>query len=125
MDECRQAFIENNLGGGDLLNADSDFADTIELSFYKCIKIMTLFRRKFQNVNPDLDEEFQKFLLQNKIDRHSIELLKENKIDGNMIVDVESTLMKGALKEIGIDRKEAVAIVNGFKKMIDAKHKHA
>lgn len=68
------------------------------------MKIVQLFRRELQGTKPkySLDHLCQ-FLKENKLGQY-IEHVKDHVIDGDMVLNVEESVMKKVLKEIGVTR---------------------
>ena len=66
------------------------------------MKIAYLFRKKLKGRTTKYsNEHLSQFLRKCKLDKH-ITALTENGIDGDMILEADSDLMKNVLKEIGI-----------------------
>ncbi len=116
LEEYVQAFIEADVGGDVLLDADCEFLNALEVnSLLDCVRIMTLFTRRLQNTEPRLPvSEVLRFLRENKFEKY-VELFKQNEIDGDMLVDTDPGLIKNMLKDIGIVVVDRVSILNKFK----------
>ena len=100
-----QAFEEKNIDGKMLLEADPTFLASLSVtSPLHQMKIMQLFHREVHGtVLKFSNEHLTQFLCQHKLDVHiSISTLKEHWIDGDMILDVEKSLMESVLEEIGV-----------------------
>ncbi len=116
LDKYRQAFVEAEVGGDVLLDADCEFLNELGVnSLLDCVRIMTLFPRRLQDTEPRLPvSEVLRFLKENKFEKY-VELFEKNEIDGDMMMDTEQGLMKNVLKEIGIVVVDRFKIMSKFK----------
>ena len=103
LSQYTQAFEEKNIDGKTLLEADPTFLASLHVtSPLHQMKIMQLFRREVHGTAVSYsNEHLTQFLRQHKLDMH-IATLKEHWIDGDMILDVEKSLMESVLEEIGV-----------------------
>ncbi len=116
LDKYRQAFVEAEVGGDVLLDADCEFLNELGVnSLLDCVRIMTLFPRRLQDTEPRLPvSEVLRFLRDNRFEKY-VELFEKNEIDGDMMMDTEQGLMKNVLKEIGIVVVDRFKIMSKFK----------
>ncbi len=116
LDKYRQAFVEAEVGGDVLLDANCKLLNTLGVnSNLDCVRIMTLFPRRLQNAEPRLPiSKVLKFFKENKFEKY-VELFKQNEIDGDMLVDTEQELMRNVLEDIGIAVLDTFKILSQFK----------
>ena len=116
LDKYIKAFTDNEVGGDVLLEADCEFLNELGVtSPLDCMRIMTLFPRRLKKCEPHLPvSEVLRFLRENKFDKY-IEHFEKNQIDGDMILNTDTALMKNVLKEIGIGVVDRVRILSKFK----------
>lgn len=105
LSEYAECFEEEDISGDTLLEANSAMLEELEVtSHLHQMKIMHLFRKELQNADTKYsNDHLSSFLQKQKKMDKCIPTLKENGIDGDMILEVDSDLMKKVLKEIGIE----------------------
>lgn len=95
--------MDAEISGDVLLGGDSEMFEELEVtSHLHQMKIAHLFRKELKGSKTKYsNEHLSQFLLECKLDKY-IAALKENGINGDMILEAENDLMKEVLKEIGI-----------------------
>lgn len=84
------------------------------------MKIMHLFPREMKGTGAKYsNDHLTQFLLKNSFNK-CIPLMKENGIDGDMILEVDKEWMHSVLQEIGITPMDSLKILKGYKE-----HYHA
>ena len=103
LSQYAQKFKENEISGDVLLDADVEMLSALDVtSSLHQMKIMHLFPRELQGTGAKYStEHLSHFLQENKLGKY-ISRLKDNGIDGDMILEVDKELMENVLKEIGI-----------------------
>ena len=108
-----KVFEEKKIDGKMLLEADPRFLASLHVtSPLHQMKIMQLFRREVHGTVMNYSSEhLTQFLRQNKLDMF-ISTLKEHWIDGDMILEVEKSLMESVLEEIGVSPPMNTVMIN-------------
>ena len=98
-----EKFKEADISGDVLLEGDSEMFEELEVtSHLHQMKIAHLFRKELKGRTTKYsNEHLNQFLRECKLDKH-VTALRENGIDGDMILEVDKDLMKNVLHEIGI-----------------------
>lgn len=114
-----ESFKEEDISGDVLLEASSsDLEDLQVTSHLHQMKIMYLFRKELQSAGTKYsNDHLSSFLEQNKMEKH-ITTLKENGIDGDMILEVDLDLMKKVLEEVGIKKLQITKIITKYKTFV-------
>ena len=85
------------------------------------MKILQLIQREVHGTPVRYSEEcFSKFLKEHNLVKYEA-VLKENGIDGDMILDADEKLIVGALKEVGVSALGAGKIRDKYKTYISLK----
>ena len=116
LDRYRENFIDNEVSGDVLLDADCECLTEIGVeSPLDRVRIKTLFPRHLLKAQPRYSvSEVLKFLSENNLRKYTKQL-EENQIDGDMILNTEPGLMKQGLREIGIGVIDVNKIISKFK----------
>lgn len=116
LEKYREVFINSEIGGDVLLDADEEFLTELGVeSPLDCVHIIILFRQRLRETGPRIPiSEVLRFLKENKFEKY-VELFEKHKIDGEMLLDTQQVLMKNAFKEIGIGVVDRVKILSQFK----------
>lgn len=119
MSQYAESFQEEEISGDILLEADCDMLEELKVtSRLHQMKIMHLFRKQLLSSDTKYpNDHLSSFLEQQKMKMH-IPTLKDNGIDGDMILEVDSEIMKKVLEEIGITKLQITKIIIKYKKFV-------
>lgn len=103
MSQYVESFKNEEISGDTLLEGDPEMFEELKVtSHLHQMKIAHLFRKELKgSTTKYYNEHLSQFLQECKLDKH-IPTLKENSIDGDMILEADSDLLKKVLEEIGI-----------------------
>ncbi len=122
LSEYAETFKDADISGEVLLDADSEMLSELSVSSsLHQMRIMQLFNRELLGATPTYSRDhLNQFLQDNKLDKYASKL-EENGIDGDMIVNVDSKIMKVVFKEIGITSAVDIAkICSKYKKFVSS-----
>ncbi len=115
LSQYQEKFLQEDIDG-ELLDA----CGAEELNYFGVesplhqMKIMELFQRELKKIEVKYSfEHLSGFLKDIKLEKH-IQTLRDNGIDGDMILKVEKKHMKAVLKEIGLNPGDTVKLITRY-----------
>ena len=104
-------FIENGIDGELLENMNLQVLRALDVqSPLHQMKIIHLFSRQLRGTDAKYSNAHLSQFLQKNDLHECILVLKEHEIDGDMILEVDNTLMESVLEEIGISPLDSLKI---------------
>jgi hypothetical protein len=115
LQQYTDSFKDEDIGGDTLLTLESDDLEDLQVtnSIHQ-LKIIHLFRKELLGVHIKYsNEHLCNFLKEQSMDKH-VSVLKDNSVDGDLILEVDFDVMTKALNDVGITKLQAKKIITKY-----------